>query len=434
MNNGIIKPKSRNEKNNLTILKLRKESNTFDYSLMRKEIINNPKIKSRNINKDISRNQQVSKRLSMSSSFQNRIFLNKKSDVIISSSSNSERRSEFGSLHGSIKQKIESALVSNKILLNNLFSRNNAYKKNNKNYFIEEKKSSSNQVEDIIKSKEFEVEILEKKLKCKELNQLIGENVDKGKPMSTRNIDKKNSKRLRIEESLEKIKKAEKGDSGSNTQRNQDLKTKAKVDFSSGRLKQHASHNKGKEISININNIHNSNNPTTHQISQLKIINIKTPREKMAEKLSHLVHSSNTPSNLLQQSVSSKHNIEAYGSNYNSKKNSQTKNSQNRTGLKVVPSNSDIKRSFININKDLSEEKEKIKANSKEIKKKSQNNTNNLYVDPPEKLSNDKSYKKIRSEKILETNKNTYSIGLTRKENRSITNSNKTYNVNPKLD
>jgi hypothetical protein len=122
MNNGILKPKSRNEKNNLTILKLKKESNTFDFSLIRKEMINNPKIKSRNIQKDFCKDQQFSKKQSMSSSFQNKIFFHPKQFNDITSSSNSGKCSI---LYDSIKHKIEAALESNKIDLNNLFSRNN---------------------------------------------------------------------------------------------------------------------------------------------------------------------------------------------------------------------------------------------------------------------------------------------------------------------
>jgi hypothetical protein len=127
VNNGLIKPKSRNEKNNLTILKLKKESNTFDYSLLRKELLINPKIKSRNVNKDICKNHRFSNN-TFSSSFNNN-FQEMKNEVNITSGSNSERHMNKGNLFSSIKKKIESALLSNKIQVNNIFSRNNPYNK-----------------------------------------------------------------------------------------------------------------------------------------------------------------------------------------------------------------------------------------------------------------------------------------------------------------
>ena len=79
INNGLIKPKSRNDKNNLTILKLKKESNTFDYSILRQVLANNPKIKSRNNNANNIQNNIVKKDIknTLTSSFtMNNIYKN----------------------------------------------------------------------------------------------------------------------------------------------------------------------------------------------------------------------------------------------------------------------------------------------------------------------------------------------------------------------
>lgn len=130
VNNGQFKPKSRNENNNLAILKLKKESNTIDCSQSKKYFLFNQKIKSRNVNKEICKNQFLNN--TFSSSFNNAYNLqniNIKQDMFITSSSNSDRVLNKVNMFNSLKKKLESALVSNKIEVNNIFSRNNPYNK-----------------------------------------------------------------------------------------------------------------------------------------------------------------------------------------------------------------------------------------------------------------------------------------------------------------
>ncbi len=178
MNNGIVKPKSRNEKSDLNILKFKKESNTF-YSLIRKELNLGIKVKSRNVNiEKRNANNNPGFVNSLSSSYNKAVFHQRLNFDMELSEQNDEVIEEY--FKSSIKHKIKVVLEDCKIPKNDNISRNNGRncnKQKNKKLKVLNEIYMENKIP-VLEFEGLEEEKINSPKNCKKINSKIEENFD----------------------------------------------------------------------------------------------------------------------------------------------------------------------------------------------------------------------------------------------------------------